>query len=196
MSSRNQILDRIKANKPALINLPNINISLFDEGLDLLKEFTKKVEVVGGNVISVNSNQEIIKQIDKTFTDAKVKYSNLADTASFNTIKLATLQKPHDLEDLDILILESKLAVAENGAIWISDSEIPVRVLPFITKHLILVISQKDIVPYMHQAYEKLTKLNADFGVFIAGPSKTADIEQSLVIGAHGALSLTIFLKD
>ena len=196
MSSRNQILDRIKANKPALINLPNINISLFNEDIDLLKEFTKKVEVVGGNVVAVKSNEEIIQYIDNTFTDAKVKFSNLPDTGSFNTIKLAELQKPHDLEDLDILILESNLAVAENGSIWVSDSEIPVRVLPFITKHLMLVISKKDIVPYMHQAYKKLANIDAGFGVFIAGPSKTADIEQSLVIGAHGALSLTVFLKD
>ncbi|MGB5382965.1 MAG: LUD domain-containing protein, partial [Lutimonas sp.] len=30
--------------------------------------------------------------------------------------------------------------------------------------------------------------------VFISGPSKTADIEQSLVIGAQGALSLTVFI--
>ena len=35
-----------------------------------------------------------------------------------------------------------------------------------------------------------------DYGIFIAGPSKTADIEQSLVIGAHGARSMTVFLMD
>lgn len=48
----------------------------------------------------------------------------------------------------------------------------------------------------MHQAYKKLSSNAIDFGVFISGPSKTADIEQSLVIGAHGALSLSVFLKE
>ncbi len=34
------------------------------------------------------------------------------------------------------------------------------------------------------------------FATFIAGPSKTADIEQSLVLGAHGPISLIVFLLD
>jgi len=196
MGSRNQILERLKNNKPTLIELPTINNALFNEDLNLIKEFTKKVEIVGGNVLTTNSNDDIIHQIEKTFLDSKIQYSNLENTNSFNTIDLKSLQNPHKLEDLDILILESKLAVAENGAIWITDNNLPVRVLPFITKHLVLVVSAKDIVSYMHEAYEKLNTENYNFGVFIAGPSKTADIEQSLVIGAHGALSLTVFLKD
>ncbi|MWW25026.1 LutC/YkgG family protein [Algibacter lectus] len=195
MSSRDKILSRIEANKPDALALPNIDLSLFDEGLDLVQEFTKKAEVVGANVIDMVSN-DVVTQVENLFPDAKIKYSAIENTSAFNTIDLANIEKPQDLEDLDILILESELAVAENGSVWVTDKQLPMRVLPFITKHLVIVTSKDNIVSYMHQAYHKINAGNAnDFGVFIAGPSKTADIEQSLVIGAHGALSLTLLLK-
>ena len=46
----------------------------------------------------------------------------------------------------------------------------------------------------MHAAYQQLNGQNFDYGLFLSGPSKTADIEQSLVIGAQGAMSLTVIL--
>lgn len=69
----------------------------------------------------------------------------------------------------------------------------PVRVLPFITKHLVLVLNEAKIVSTQHHAFEQLKNSDFDYGIFISGPSKTADIEQSLAIGAQGALSLIIF---
>ncbi len=193
MGSREKILGQIKANKPESLELPAIDLGLFDEGLDLLQEFTKKVEVVGGNVIQIASENEVQAKMTELFPDAKVKYSTLDETEAFNTLSIEAIQKPHDLEDLDILILKSDIAVAENGAVWLDDSKIPMRVLPFITKHLVFVLEEKSILGYMHEAYANIDDFG--FGVFISGPSKTADIEQSLVIGAHGALSLTVFVK-
>jgi L-lactate dehydrogenase complex protein LldG len=195
MSSRDLILSRIKANKPELLELPNIDAAIFNEGLDLIQEFTKKTEVVGGNVLEATSNDAVIAQMEHLFPDAKVNYSTLDNSDAFNTLDLEAIQKPQDLDDLDILILESNLAVAENGAVWVNDKQLPLRVLPFITKHLVIVVSKENIQPYMHQAYDIINQAEANFGVFLSGPSKTADIEQSLVIGAQGALSLTIFLK-
>ncbi|WP_282122124.1 LutC/YkgG family protein [Algibacter mikhailovii] len=196
MTSRDAILKNLSANKPELIDLPIIETAVFDEQLDLIKEFTKKIEVVGGSVVEIQDHDSVLEYVQNTFPNTSVNYSTLANSADFNSIDLETLNTPHDLEDLDILILESKVGIAENGAIWLTDSEIPVRVLPFITKHLVIVLSQGNLVSYMHQAYDKIAPSSADYGVFISGPSKTADIEQSLVIGAHGALSLTVLLTD
>lgn len=194
MSSREHILSRAKANKPDLLELPNLDLNVFTDGRDLIKEFKTKIEVVGGNVVDVVTKENVISQVSSLFPNTKVNFSTLEGTQDFNTVSLEALNKPHELEDLDIMILESNIGVAENGALWLSDNQIPIRVLPFITKHLVLVLNKENIVPFMHQAYQKLSSNATDFGVFISGPSKTADIEQSLVIGAQGALSLTVFI--
>jgi L-lactate dehydrogenase complex protein LldG len=57
-----------------------------------------------------------------------------------------------------------------------------------------VVVAANEIVPTLHEAYEKIGDAGYGFGVFIAGPSKTADIEQSLVLGAHGPKTMTVFL--
>jgi L-lactate dehydrogenase complex protein LldG len=57
-----------------------------------------------------------------------------------------------------------------------------------------VVISAERIVPTLHEAYEIIGTGDYGFGAFIGGPSKTADIEQALVLGAHGPLSMTVFI--
>jgi L-lactate dehydrogenase complex protein LldG len=101
---------------------------------------------------------------------------------------------PHELDDLNLAILDAQFGVAENGAIWLDDSQLSLRAIPFITEHLVLVLKRTNLVPTLHQAYQKIGDQDSGFGLFIAGPSKTADIEQSLVIGAHGAKSLRVVL--
>ena len=92
--------------------------------------------------------------------------------------------------------IKGTVAVAENGAVWVYESQMKNRLLPFICQHLVLVIDKKDIVATMHDAYDKINVGDEGFGVFIAGPSKTADIEQSLVIGAHGARSTAVYVVE
>jgi L-lactate dehydrogenase complex protein LldG len=107
----------------------------------------------------------------------------------------AAVKDPHALEGLDLAILGGTVGVAENGAVWIEGRSLPHHALVVIPEHLVLVVEARALVPDLHAAYARLD-LAGDprFGLFVAGPSKTADIEQSLVIGAHGARSCTVFL--
>lgn len=99
-----------------------------------------------------------------------------------------------DLARLDLAVLPGAPAVAESGAVWVAPADLRERAAAFLAEHLVLVVPQRALVHELHQAYERIDPAAAAFGCFIAGPSKTADIEQALVIGAHGPRSLTVLL--
>ena len=100
----------------------------------------------------------------------------------------------HALARLDVLVCPGAFGVAENGAVWLPESGMGSRAAPFLAQHLVLVLDRNAIVPDMHAACDRLEAFREGYGVFVAGPSKTADIEQALVIGAHGPRSLLILL--
>jgi L-lactate dehydrogenase complex protein LldG len=104
---------------------------------------------------------------------------------------------PHALEGVDLAVLPARLGVAENGACWIDGADLPHRALVVVPEHLVVVVEAADLVADFHAAYARLDLARRPrFGLFLAGPSKTADIEQSLVIGAHGHRSLVVLLVE
>ena len=192
MSSRENILNAIKKNQPALSPLAEERIPAMSFS-DPKEKFSSVLTGIGGVVIEVRSWTDITAYIKATFHQNKRIVSCVAGLS----IGQSTISAdPRQLENVELAIIKGEFGVAENGAIWVTDGAMGDRALPLICQHLALVIDQKDIVHTLHEAYSRIGSTNYDLGMFIAGPSKTADIEQSLVLGAHGARSLTAFLID
>ena len=190
MSSRAAILNAIRQNKPDPRPLPNLPADPPDPDGEVLEAaFRAVLEAGKATFLEPEQLNQLAASEDYGTVVSRVPgiSGNLDPTQIVDPLGLA---------GVDLAILPAPLGVAENGAMWISEREAGHRVLPFITQHLVLVVSRRNLVATMHEAYRRIEVDATGFGVFIAGPSKTADIEQSLVIGAHGSRSLQVCLTD
>ena len=246
MSSREKILSTVEALTSAPQELPSLpsGRSCGSDGLacgsgglacrlegsisaaGLAAQFVALLESIGGAAYIVSGFARVATILHEQFAGAGRVISGCPELASFAGTVNGN-EDPHTLEDVDLAILPAHFGVAENGACWVTETQMLHRALPFITQHLALVIHRRDIVADMHQAYDRIALIESaealanpsdrrrpsdlggnttarspisaapyGFATFIAGPSKTADIEQSLVLGAHGPISLTVFLLD
>jgi len=85
-----------------------------------------------------------------------------------------------------VLVVRGRFAVAENGAVYVDAADLDARNSIVLAEHLVVVVPYTAIVPTMHEAV-RLMPVDSPCGWFLSGPSKTADIEQSLVFGAQGS---------
>lgn len=193
MSSRSQILGNIRLHQPAAVQLPEVPRGIVYD--DPIAQFSSVLAGVGGQTVEVAGPEALAAAVRSlpAFTAAN-KTVILHDSLPAGTLTLAEVEDPHELCDVDFALFAGEFGVAENAAIWFRDKSLRHRVLPFIVQHLAVALPASEMVHNMHQAYERITIEGPGFGLFMSGPSKTADIEQSLVIGAHGARSLTVFL--
>lgn len=195
MSSKADILNKIKQNQPAFItNLPDLNL-LNSENPDVLSTYKTVLKNIGGDPVEVANYAEIIEYIKSNYNLEKRLITTIPELSEIAALDW-TDDDPHSLQDVELNVIKAHFGVAENSALWVTDNLLGQRVSPFIAQYLAIIVHKKDIIATMHQAYERIGNQEYGFGTFIAGPSKTADIEQSLVLGAHGARGLIVFLLE
>ena len=192
--SREQILGAVRRNKPDPVELPDLDINgiTYD---NVAEQFSRMLDIVGGRAVDLSDRGTIPQAIRSIYPDASTIYTDLKEL-DLSTVTAESMPSPADWDGIDLVIARGEFGVAETAAIWVDGEAVHHPVLYVITEHLVLLLDKASIVHNMHQAYDKLSLPLTRYGIFISGPSKTADVEQSLVMGAHGPRSLTVLLLD
>lgn len=194
--NKEDLFKKLRANTREQYDMPDMHI----DGIqypDTFKQFVKMTEKVGGKVVEVKREEadDLDAVIKKQYPEAKTFASNLPyiHIAQKNP---DTVAEAKDLDGTDVGIVEGKIGVAENGCVWIPQT-MKEKAVCFISEYLVIVLDKNNIVNNMHEAYKRIEfDPEYQFGTFISGPSKTADIEQALVMGAQAARGVTVIIVE
>jgi len=189
MSSRDEILARVRRNQPAPVPLPAI--PMFDEGMSTSVEtFKANLERMGGKFVAAPADADLGAWVQRMFPAAKVICSATPEVAGNRPI--GKIRAPQELQDVDVGVVRAAFGVAETGSVWLSETQLRINALGFLSQHLVVLLDPAAIVPNLHHAYRHRGFLDAAYAVLMTGPSATADIEGVLIHGAQGIRSLTV----
>ena len=194
MSSKEDILSKYRKNIQQKYDMPSLDDIKAITYPDPLVQFITMTESVGGHVIEVKEGQNVNDIIKGLFPDAKEIASNLPEI-TIATRDPDNVGRARDLNGTDVGIIRGKFGVAENACVWVPQT-MKEKAVMFISENLVILLPKSQIVNNMHEAYKRIEfdETYDGYGVFISGPSKTADIAQVLVMGAQAARSATILL--
>lgn len=194
--AKNFILNAIRANKPAIAQtIPQAEKPVIPDfpksDKPLLDEFKESLVAGGGTWHEISDETEAQTRIKTLHPDAKVICSAIPEIKGNKEI--ATITGPHDLNDVDVGVIRAVFGVSETGMIWVTEKELHINALGFLSQHLVILLDPQAIVRDMYEAYNRINLQKINYGCFMLGPSATADIGAYMVHGAQGARTLAVF---
>ena len=190
--NKEELLGKLRRNTMHQFDMPEASI----DGIkyeNTIEQFIETSHKVGSEVIEAKAGEDLNELIRKVYPEAQVLASNVKGIkVDLNPDMVSEAQ---DLNGTDVGIVEGDIAVAENGCVWVPQT-MKERVVCFVSENLVILVHRDKIVNNMHEAYRRIHMTEYGYGCFISGPSKTADIEQALVMGAQAARGVTVIIVD
>ncbi|HMQ21431.1 MAG TPA: LUD domain-containing protein, partial [Planctomycetota bacterium] len=158
---------------------------------DLMQRFVSRLEEAGGNYARLAELAAVVPDHAVATEEARRLLS-----AQGLERRLAPIDKL-ELDGVDVLVASARLAIAEKGACLVDFADLGSRAQILLCETLVLLVPSDGLVADLDEVYARIDP-NAlpPCLTFVTGPSKTADIEQTLVFGAHGPRQLVVVRLD
>ena len=165
MNSKEEILQNIRRNTGFRYEKPDLS-ALEEEALaydDKISQFTKVMEAVGGRAIVLSPGEDINDVIKTCYPDAKRIATTVDKVSGENGTQCITCATFHpddvyasaDLDGTDLAIVDGRIGVCENGAVWIQQ-DVEQRAIYFIAEALVMILDRRNLVNNMHEAYKRI----------------------------------------
>ena len=164
--------------------------------IDLIDEFIKNAQsasVTVRRLASVNAIAEFLNMLSpREEVHSLALAPELQPIAQFlSGIQLC------EAVDADWGLVIADAGIAETGSVVFNSHDCPSNLL-FLVEHLYVVVDAKDIYAYQEDIWRELqSELEGPFPRsihMVTGPSRTADVEQTIQLGAHGPKSVDYLL--
>ena len=203
LNSRHIILQKLSAaaDKCFESNLVELDDSKIHRPIESSLDdcFAKELALISGGSFSFKTEEDLYAELD-----AFLKRKNIAHVYSFlPQLKhflpnLVCNEEPYS--KMEAAITECEFLVARTGSILVSSASYGGRELTVFPPIHIVVAKRSQLKAYVTDALiavkEKYPDKLPSLLSIISGPSRTADIEKTLVMGAHGPRELYVFIAE
>lgn len=192
-NSRDEILQKIKRNKPAPRRLPEI--PTFAIPGKPIQNFVSHLVGFDGVPQMFATRNDAIIWLNKYIQQEGKKVFSVIDGYSGN-VKLADYPTSAAMHDIDVCVGEALMGVGETGSLLVNTTSLGDPAAALFSTDLYLLIDRNLLVDGMQDAYSKIDLSNMQYSSFFTGPSATADIEAVHITGAQGEISLTALIYN
>jgi L-lactate dehydrogenase complex protein LldG len=206
-SARDTILRKVKEalkNKGQQSTAPDFTSEVYiAQADDIIENFAEKFINAKGVLFFCENNAEFISLLNSYITDKELKNlfvfeKNIQENLDSNKIEYKTGENTFLLADASITTCEC--LISRTGGMFVtSATESGRRLSVYPPIHIVVAYTSqivKEINDGINLIKNKYEGQIPSMISMITGPSRTADIEKTLVLGAHGPKELTLFLID
>lgn len=219
MSSKEKILSRISEALKVKSDLrepdksaddkikSSLNLITPKDNESLWAQFKVEIEKISGEYYSFNNEEEAAEFIHKVLNELNINLASSHELPGLKNIKEKLAEKgvkisealelnadtrKRETAQINAAIVEPSFAVADIGSLVFVMDDAGTSYPYFLCDNTIAVVKKEKIVANQFELFDKIEAEKSKNMFFVTGPSRTADIEKVLVLGAHGPRRLIV----